>query len=137
MTSSITVDSGAPWGRLGTRESRATWPAGGWTIRTRGTRSNEKATSMRHSRSKRRKLPVLTAPITATVAMTTVGNLGRPRYPMAREIPMNSVTMVSALRMKRSMTLNAPQNLPKRSKMRRAWPTPDTAPRRSTISWLT
>ena len=50
---------------------------------------------------------------------------------------MNSVMMVSALSMKRSMTLKAPQNLPKRSKMRRAWPTPVTAPRRSTISWFT
>ena len=44
---------------------------------------------------------------------------------------MNSVTMVSAFSMNRSMTLNAPQNLPKRSRIRRAWPTPVTAPRRS------
>ena len=50
---------------------------------------------------------------------------------------MNSVTIVSALSRKRSMTLKAPQNLPNRSKISRAWPTPVTAPRRSTISWLT
>ena len=47
---------------------------------------------------------------------------------------MNSVTMVRALSRKRSMTLKAPQNRPNRSKMRRAWPTPVTAPRRRTIS---
>ncbi len=51
---------------------------------------------------------------------------------------MNSVTMVSALSRNRSlMTLNAPQNLPNRSRISRACPTPVTAPRRSTISWLT
>ena len=49
---------------------------------------------------------------------------------------MNSVTMVSAFKMKRSMTLNAPQNLPKRSMMSRACPIPETAPRRRTISWF-
>ena len=52
-------------------------------------------------------------------------------------IPMNSVTSVSALRMNRPMTLKAPQNLPNRSRISRACPTPVTAPRRSTISWLT
>lgn len=35
------------------------------------------------------------------------------------------------------MMLKAPQNLPKRSKIRRAWPTPVTAPSRKTISWFT
>ena len=50
---------------------------------------------------------------------------------------MNSVTMVSALRMNRSMTENAPQNLPNRSRISRAWPTPVTAPSLSTISWFT
>ena len=50
---------------------------------------------------------------------------------------MNSVTMVKKLRMNRSPTEKAPQNLPKRSLMRRAWPTPVTAPSRTTISWLT
>ncbi len=52
-------------------------------------------------------------------------------------MPMNSVTRVSAFSRNRSSTLNAPQNLPKRSRISRAWPTPVTAPRRSTISWLT
>ena len=50
---------------------------------------------------------------------------------------MNSVTMVSAFNRNRSMTLNAPQNLPKRSRISRACPTPVTAPRRSTMSWQT
>ncbi len=35
---------------------------------------------------------------------------------------MNSVTMVSALRMNKSMTLKAPQNRPKRSRISLAWP---------------
>ena len=39
--------------------------------------------------------------------------------------------------MNRSPTENAPQNLPNRSLISRAWPTPVTAPRRTTISWLT
>lgn len=50
---------------------------------------------------------------------------------------MNSVTRVSALTMNRSPTLNIPQNLPNRSKISRAWPTPETAPSRTTISWFT
>ena len=50
---------------------------------------------------------------------------------------MNSVAMVRKLRMKRSPTENIPQNLPNRSLIRRAWPTPVTAPRRTTISWFT
>jgi hypothetical protein len=41
---------------------------------------------------------------------------------------MNSVMMVSAFSRSRSMTLKAPQNLPNRSRMSRAWPTPETAP---------
>ena len=52
-------------------------------------------------------------------------------------MPMNSVTIVRKLRTKRSPTENLPQNLPKRSLMSRAWPTPVTAPSRTTISWLT
>ena len=50
---------------------------------------------------------------------------------------MNSVAMVKKLRMNRSPTEKAPQNLPNRSLISRAWPTPVTAPRRTTISWLT
>ena len=50
---------------------------------------------------------------------------------------MNSVVMVRKLRRKRSPTENHPQNFPKRSKMSRPWPTPVTAPSRTTISWLT
>ncbi len=50
---------------------------------------------------------------------------------------MNSVTMVRKFKTNRSPTENAPQNFPKRSLISRAWPTPHTAPRRTTISWLT
>ncbi len=50
---------------------------------------------------------------------------------------MNSVMIVRKFNKNRSPTLKAPQNFPKRSLMRRAWPTPVTAPRRTTISWLT
>ena len=50
---------------------------------------------------------------------------------------MNSVAMVRKFRTKRSPTEKAPQNLPNRSLMSRAWPTPVTAPSRTTISWLT
>jgi len=39
--------------------------------------------------------------------------------------------------MNTSMTLNAPQNFPNRSTIKRACPTPVTAPSRSTISWFT
>ena len=50
---------------------------------------------------------------------------------------MNSVTMVRKLSTNRSPTLKAPQNLPNRSMISRAWPTPVTAPSLTTISWLT
>jgi hypothetical protein len=50
---------------------------------------------------------------------------------------MNSVTIVRKFSRNRSPTEKAPQNLPKRSKISRACPTPVTAPRRITISWLT
>ena len=50
---------------------------------------------------------------------------------------MNSVTSVNALTRNKSMTEKLPQNLPKRAKISRAWPTRVTAPRRSTISWFT
>ncbi len=50
---------------------------------------------------------------------------------------MNSVTMVRKLSRNRSPTLNQPQNLPNRSLISRACPTPVTAPSRTTISWLT
>jgi hypothetical protein len=50
---------------------------------------------------------------------------------------MNSVTIVKKFRMNRSPTLNHPQNLPNRSRINHAWPTPVTAPSRTTISWAT
>ena len=50
---------------------------------------------------------------------------------------MNSVTIVRKFRTNRSPTEKAAQNFPKRSLISRAWPTPVTAPSRTTISWLT
>jgi len=50
---------------------------------------------------------------------------------------MNSVVIVRKLSRNRSPTLNQPQNRPNRSLISRAWPTPVTAPSRTTISWLT
>ena len=52
-----------------------------------------------------------------SAARPTAMILGTPRKPAASVIPMNSVTIVSALRTKRSITLNAPQNRPKRSRI--------------------
>lgn len=60
-----------------------------------------------------------------------------PMYSAARLMPMNSVTMVKKLSKNRSPTENQPQPRPKRSLISRACPTPVTAPRRTTISWLT
>ena len=45
---------------------------------------------------------------------------GQPKNPSASDTPMNSVTIVKALRISRSPTLKAPQNLPKRSNISRA-----------------
>ena len=50
---------------------------------------------------------------------------------------MNSVTIVRKSSTSRSPTENIPQKRPKRSFMSRAWPTPVTAPSRTTISWFT
>ena len=50
---------------------------------------------------------------------------------------MNSVTRVRKLSRTRSPTEKAAQKRPNRSLMRRAWPTPVTAPSRTTISWAT
>ena len=71
-------------------------------------------------RSNRRKLPVIAEAMITSAASPTAMIFGTPRYPAARVMPMNSVTIVSAFRMKRSMTLNAPQKRPKRSRISRA-----------------
>ncbi|GAA3077744.1 hypothetical protein GCM10020000_74220 [Streptomyces olivoverticillatus] len=88
-------------------------------------------------RSNLRNDPVDAATTTMAAASSTPGTFGSPRYPTASVMPMNSVTIVSALSRNRSMTENAPQNFPNRSRISRACPTPVTAPRRSTISWFT
>ncbi|CAJ4016589.1 Uncharacterised protein [Burkholderia pseudomallei] len=63
---------------------------------------------------------MLTAAIVSAAAMHTPATFDTPKKSSTNVMPMNSVTIVSAFRMNRSITLNAPQNLPKRSKMRRA-----------------
>ena len=50
---------------------------------------------------------------------------------------MNSVTIVSPFTSTRSPMEKAAQNVPNRSWMSRACPTPVTAPSLTTISWLT
>jgi hypothetical protein len=60
-----------------------------------------------------------------------------PKCASARSTPMNSVTSVRKLRRKRSPTEKMPQKRPNRSKIILPCPTPVTAPRRTTISWLT
>ena len=92
---------------------------------------------MNMNRSHRRKLPVAVMATSATAAIGTEMYSLIPKYSRARLTPMNSVAMVRKLRMNRSPTEKAPQNLPNRSLIRRAWPTPVTAPSRTTISWLT
>jgi hypothetical protein len=82
-------------------------------MRMMGTSSKLPKTSRIANRSKRRKLPVLTAMKADAMTHQIWDN---PRYRSARLTPMNSVTSVSALSRKRSMTLKAPQNFPKRSK---------------------
>ena len=55
-----------------------------------------------------------------------------PLRPLADKTWGNAFVDVITLLM-----LKAPQNWPKRSRLRWAWPTPVTAPRRSTVSWFT
>ena len=81
--------------------------------------------------------PVTVIPTNNSAAMGTAMNGERPKYAAPRLTPMNSVVMVRKLSRNRSPTEKNPQNLPKRSKMSRACPTPVTAPSRTTISWLT
>ncbi len=95
------------------------------------------AISANISCSQRRNEPPATTTNSSTAAAGIAIVFGQPRNPSASDTPMNSVTIVNALRINRSPTLNAPQNLPNLSKISRAWPTRVTAPNRSTISWLT
>ena len=50
---------------------------------------------------------------------------------------MNSVMMMRKLTVRMLDTATVPQRRPNRSRMSLAWPTPETAPSRATISWLT
>ena len=137
ITSSITSDSFECAGQFGMKKSRVTCATGGWIATSTGTSSRLSRHNPIANRSKRLKSPVLTAAMVSAAATHTPATFGSPKKSRTNVMPMNSVTIVSALSRNRSITLNAPQNLPKRSKIRRAWPTPVTAPRRSTISWFT
>ena len=66
---------------------------------------------------------------------TTAQKPGRPKYESACSTPMNSTTTVTALMMNRSDTEKLPQNFPNLAKISLPCPTPETAPRRTTISW--
>ena len=61
--------------------------------------------------------------------------LDRPRNESPCSTPMNSATMVTALMMNRSATENVPHSFPNLEKISLPCPTPETAPRRTTISW--
>ena len=95
------------------------------------------AISRNISPSQRRNEPPATTANNNTAAAGIAMIFGQPKNPSAIDTPMNSVTIVKALRISRSPTLKAPQNLPNRSKISRACPTRVTAPSRSTISWFT
>ncbi|PQM49628.1 hypothetical protein C1Y40_00147 [Mycobacterium talmoniae] len=135
ISNSSSVESSPP-GSCGTRPP--TVPATvGCTSSVMGMTTTLTAMSRNISASQRRKEPPATTANNSAAAAGIAIALGHPRNPSARETPMNSVTIVNPLRINRSPTLNAPQNLPNRAKISRAWPTPVTAPNRSTISWLT
>ena len=136
MTRSTDVESNPPC-TPGTRRPWKNDDAGGWLCTARGMTRRLAKTNTNMKRSHRRKLPVAVITTRATAAMGTEMYSLTPKYPRARLTPMNSVAMVRKFRMKRSPTEKAPQNLPKRSLMSRACPTPVTAPRRTTISWFT
>ncbi len=75
------------------------------------------AISANSNRSHRRNEPPATIANNTTAATGTLMYFGSPKNDNASVTPMNSVTMVNALRMNRSPTLNQPQNLPNRSKI--------------------
>ena len=138
MTSSITTAMPPdPPGRSGVVKPRTMLAPAGCDIMYSGISSRDPAQNVMAIRSNRRKLPVNAVEMITPAARTTARILGTPRYPAASVMPMNSVMIVSALRMNRSNTSNAPQNFPNRAMISRACPTPVTAPRRSTISWFT
>jgi hypothetical protein len=61
------------------------------------------------NRSKRQKLPVLTASITIRAEARTPQNYGKPRKRRARLMPMKSATSVRAFSRNRSITLTRPR----------------------------
>ncbi|WP_345057970.1 hypothetical protein [Arthrobacter methylotrophus] len=121
MISSITSASGVPTAMRVRRKSRATCPIGGCTITKTGSR--EAACHQRQGK--------------ALEAAEVAGGRGQHhqrgrcanaqwrgcRGTPAQADAMNSVTSVSAFTRNRSMTEKLPQNLPKRAKISRAWPT--------------
>ncbi len=137
MMSSITVESSVPCGSCGTTRSCIDARSGACTAMKTGISNRLPPHSTTANRSKRRKLPVAAAASIRAAATATPAAFGTPKYSSPRLAPMNSVTIVSAFSTNKSMTLNAPQNAPKRARISRACPTPATAPSRSTISWLT
>src|SRR5580693_4524355 len=120
--SSSTVESSPPgnWGTI----PLAVCVRVGCTSSTIGMISTFTAISTNISASQRRNEPPATTANNSTVAAGIAMILGQPKKLRAIATPMNSVTMVKALRISRSPTLKAPQNLPKRSNINRACPNP-------------
>ncbi|CNH30640.1 Uncharacterised protein [Mycobacterium tuberculosis] len=125
-----------PPGNCGTSPAAVAFTVG-CAISAIGMISTFTAISRNISPSQRRNEPPATTANNSAAAAGTATTFGQPRNPRASATPMNSVTMVNALTISRSPMLKAPQNFPKRSMIKRAWPTRLTAPNRSTISWFT
>ena len=95
------------------------------------------ATKSIMNRSQRRNDPVEVTAKSVTAATGTETYGETPKYLIDSEMPMNSVTMMRKLSRRIDEIDTVPQRRPIRSRMSRPKPTPVTAPRRTTISWLT
>jgi hypothetical protein len=135
MINSSTVEPSPP-GKRGISPSAVPFRVG-CTSSTVGMIAAFTAISPNVSPSQRRNEPPATTANSNTAAAGIAMIFGQPKNPSASDTPMNSVTIVNALRISGSPTLKAPQNLAKRSNISCACPTRVTAPNRSTISWFT
>ncbi len=95
-------------------------PRCGCTSTSSGITRKLATTNTYMKRSQLRKLPVAVIATSASAATGTAMSALTPKYPSARQTPMNSVTIVRKLRMNRSPTENQPQKRPKRSLISRA-----------------
>lgn len=117
-TSSSTVEFSPP-GNCGISPAAVAFGAG-CASSTIGMISTFTAINRNINRSQRRNEPPATTANNSTAAAGTATIFGQPKNPRAIDTPMNSVTIVNAFKISRSPTLKAPQNLPNRSKIKRA-----------------